>query len=98
MGRRSLAGQRRLGRFHLVRNALGKDAAGVDIVRFDGDQIGLRDPTREQVLADLDKRERASADFIRPQKACADMVVRFQPPPKEADDAHLGTKPTLYRI
>jgi phosphoribulokinase len=52
--------------------------------------------TREQVLADLDKRERDSTDFIRPQKAYADMVVRFQPPPKEADDAHLDASLTLY--
>jgi len=52
--------------------------------------------TREQVLAGLDKRERDSADFIRPQKAYADMVVRFQPPPKEADDAHLDASLTLY--
>lgn len=33
--------------------------------------------TTEQVVADLDKRERESADFIRPQRRHADIVVRF---------------------
>lgn len=33
----------------------------------------------EQVLADLDKRERDSAEFIRPQRRWADIVVRFAP-------------------
>jgi phosphoribulokinase len=32
-----------------------------------------------QVLADLDKRERDSTDFIRPQRRWADIVVRFAP-------------------
>ena len=35
--------------------------------------------TREQVLADLEKREDASATFIRPQRSHADIVVRFAP-------------------
>lgn len=33
----------------------------------------------EQVLADLERREPDSAAFIRPQRAYADMVVRFSP-------------------
>ena len=37
--------------------------------------------TEAQVLADLVQREADSAAFIRPQRECADIVVRFQPPP-----------------
>lgn len=33
--------------------------------------------TREQVLAELERREPESAEFIRPQRAKADIVVRF---------------------
>ncbi len=35
--------------------------------------------TEAQVLADLEKREPESAEFIRPQRAQADIVVRFSP-------------------
>jgi phosphoribulokinase len=35
--------------------------------------------TEEQVRADLDKREPESAEFIRPQRSWADVVVRFAP-------------------
>ncbi|MBW3645035.1 MAG: phosphoribulokinase [Actinobacteria bacterium] len=35
--------------------------------------------TEEQVLADLEKREPESEAFIRPQRRCADIVVRFSP-------------------
>ncbi len=35
----------------------------------------------EQVLAELDKREPDSRDFIRPQREFADIVVQFCPPP-----------------
>ena len=35
--------------------------------------------TEEQVRADLEKREPESAEFIRPQRAHADIVVRFAP-------------------
>jgi len=35
--------------------------------------------TTDQVLAELDRREPDSAAFIRPQEACADVVVSFQP-------------------
>ena len=34
---------------------------------------------REQVLAELDRRERESEEFIRPQRRRADIVVRFAP-------------------
>jgi phosphoribulokinase len=34
---------------------------------------------REQVLAELERREPDSAGFIRPQRAHADIVVRFEP-------------------
>ncbi len=36
--------------------------------------------TAEQVLAELEKREADSRDFIRPQREYADIVVRFYPP------------------
>ena len=49
--------------------------------------------TTDQVLAELDKREPDSAEFIRPQERHADMVVAFQPPEDdenaEALDAHV---------
>jgi len=35
--------------------------------------------TREQVLAELDRREPESAAFIRPQRQWADIAVRFAP-------------------
>ena len=37
--------------------------------------------TPEQVLAELEKREPDSRDFIRPQRKHADIVVQFHPPP-----------------
>src|SRR5215472_11834828 len=36
--------------------------------------------TAEQVLAELERREPESAAFIRPQRAFADIVIRFGPP------------------
>ncbi len=36
--------------------------------------------TAEQVLAELERREPESAAFIRPQRAFADIVLRFAPP------------------
>ena len=36
--------------------------------------------TPEQVLAELEKREPDSRDFIRPQREYADIVVQFHPP------------------
>jgi phosphoribulokinase len=41
--------------------------------------VGGRGYTREQVLAELERREGESAEFIRPQRAHADVVVRFAP-------------------
>jgi phosphoribulokinase len=43
--------------------------------------------TTDQVLAELDKREPDSAEFIRPQERHADMVVAFQP---AEDDEHVS--------
>lgn len=54
--------------------------------------------TPEQVLASLKKREYDSANFIRPQRQAADIVVRFYPPeevsPEEAG-ANLNVRLTL---
>lgn len=41
--------------------------------------------TQEQVVAELDRREAESAEFIRPQRAAADIVVRFGPLHEPAD-------------
>ncbi len=48
--------------------------------------------TPEQVLEALRKREQDSAEFIRPQKAYADIVVRFYPPEghEEETGSHLN--------
>jgi phosphoribulokinase len=58
--------------------------------------------TAEQVLAELEKREADSRDFIRPQRGYADIVVRFQPPhgvvPEAAGpnlDVRLVLRPTI---
>jgi phosphoribulokinase len=58
--------------------------------------------TEEQVLADLIQREPDAAAFIRPQRDCADIVVRFQPPtgtdPRAADaryDVRMVLRPTI---
>ena len=55
--------------------------------------------TTDQVLKELDKRERDSADFIRPQERHADMVVSFQPPDHNGDpdalDADMILRATL---
>mgnify|MGYP001319031085 CR=1 FL=1 len=58
--------------------------------------------TREQVLAELAKRERDSEEFIRPQRKYADIVVQFYPPagilPEEAGpdlNARLTLRPTI---
>ncbi len=51
----------------------------------------------EQVLDSLKKRERDSADFIRPQRTFADIVVQFYPPAGLSDEtgAHLNVRHTL---
>jgi phosphoribulokinase len=58
--------------------------------------------TAEQVLAELEKRETDSRDFIRPQREFADIVVRFHPEssvePDQADghlNVHLVLRPTI---
>ncbi len=57
--------------------------------------------TVEQVLADLDRREPDSAAFIRPQRADADIVVRFHPRASRGEvdpttyNVHLVLRPTL---
>ena len=56
--------------------------------------------TREQVLAELAKREAESREFIRPQREFADIVVSFNAgadsdQSKKALDAHLVLRPTL---
>jgi len=57
--------------------------------------------TEEQVRADLEKREPESAEFIRPQRAYADIVVRFAPieergeTPDDPLSATLLLRPTI---
>jgi phosphoribulokinase len=56
--------------------------------------------TREQVLAELAKREEESAEFIRPQREFADIVVRFDKSTGDTEthpplDAKLVLRPTL---
>jgi phosphoribulokinase len=41
--------------------------------------------TKEQVVADLAKREPESEEFIRPQRATADIVVQFSPIPERSE-------------
>jgi phosphoribulokinase len=57
--------------------------------------------TREQVLAELQRREAESEAFIRPQRSLADIVVRFAPveqrhdPPGTPLSAELLLRPTI---
>lgn len=57
--------------------------------------------TRDEVLADLVRREPESAEFIRPQRRHADIVVRFAPvadrhdPPDTPLSAELLLRPTV---
>ena len=51
--------------------------------------------TTDQVLAELDKREPDSAEFIRPQERHADIVVGFQPPPEGEESDALDAELTL---
>ncbi len=57
--------------------------------------------TEEQVRAELEKREPESAEFIRPQRAHADIVVRFAPieergeTPADPLSAYLLLRPTI---
>jgi phosphoribulokinase len=67
-------------------------------VRRDTAQRGY---TRQQVLAELDRREPESEAFIRPQRRHADIVVRFSPveqrhdPPGTPLSAELLLRPTI---
>ncbi|HEY4464919.1 MAG TPA: phosphoribulokinase [Streptosporangiaceae bacterium] len=62
---------------------------------------GQRGYTREQVLAELDRRESESETFVRPQRQHADIVVRFAPidqrhdPPGTPLSAELLLRPTI---
>src|SRR5688572_29336400 len=54
----------------------------------------------EQVIAELEKREQESREFIRPQREFADIVVRFSEPPSTMEanpqlNANLVLRPTL---
>ncbi len=53
--------------------------------------------TREQVLEALEKRKYDSPKFIQPQRAMADLVVRFEPPEDNAGEtgAHLNARLAL---
>jgi phosphoribulokinase len=56
--------------------------------------------TPEQVIAELEKREQESREFIRPQREFADIVVRFSEPPSAMEanpqlNANLVLRPTL---
>jgi phosphoribulokinase len=53
--------------------------------------------TAEQVLAELQKREPDSEQFIRPQRKSADVVVSFYPPNEasEDDSSHLNVRLVL---
>jgi phosphoribulokinase len=57
--------------------------------------------TEEQVRKDLEKREPESAEFIRPQRAQADIVVRFSPIEERGEtaedplSAYLLLRPTI---
>jgi phosphoribulokinase len=52
--------------------------------------------TTDQVLAELDRREPDSAEFIRPQQRHADIVVSFAEPDQlDGDQTHLDAKLTL---
>lgn len=58
--------------------------------------------TPEQVLAELERRETESEEFIRPQRSHADIVVRFAPiavrndPPGTPLSAELMLRPTIH--
>jgi phosphoribulokinase len=56
---------------------------------------GQRGYTRDQVLTELDRREPESQRFIRPQRARADIVVRFAPVEQRADPPGTPLSATL---
>ncbi|MCD2194187.1 phosphoribulokinase [Actinomycetospora endophytica] len=56
---------------------------------------GKRGYSTEAVLAELDRREAESAAFIRPQRATADLVVRFAPIETRDDPADTPLSATV---
>ena len=66
-----------------------------------GRDIKKRGYTEDQVRAELEKREPESVQFIRPQRAHADIVVRFSPieergeSPADPLSAYLLLRPTI---
>src|SRR4051812_5677159 len=59
---------------------------------------GKRGYDEEQVLAELARREPESAEFIRPQRAHADIVVRFDPIETRGESAqHVPSATILLR-
>jgi phosphoribulokinase len=58
---------------------------------------GKRGYSEEQVRAELEKREPESAEFIRPQKAQADIVVSFAPLPGKDTLEHSPSATILLR-
>ncbi len=63
--------------------------------------MGKRGYTEDQVRAELEKREPESAEFIRPQRTHADIVVRFSPIEERGEtaadplSAYLVLRPTI---
>ncbi|MEH1951540.1 MAG: phosphoribulokinase [Nostoc sp.] len=53
--------------------------------------------TAEQVVAELEKREPDSAEFIRPQRQWSDIVITFYPPTEDDDESngHLNVRLVL---
>jgi phosphoribulokinase len=66
--------------------------------------IAVRGCSADQVLAELADRDHESAEFIRPQRAHADIVVRFAPiesrddPPNTPLSAELLLRPTIPQL
>lgn len=64
-------------------------------------ETAKRGYAEHDVLAELARRENESAEFIRPQRAAADIVVRFAPVPSRNDppetplSAELMLRPTV---
>lgn len=58
--------------------------------------VAKRGYTREQVLEALERRKYDSPRYIRPQRAYADIVVRFYPPNEDDyEDSHLNARLVL---
>lgn len=49
----------------------------------------------KQVVAELERREPDAAEFVRPQRDHADVVVRFHRRPAAEDDEHLSARLTI---